>query len=170
MKELCLLRHGKSDRSLSVSDFERPLKKRGKRDAQNMGAWLKRQHLFPDVLLSSPAKRTFETATIVHHELDNWNLAIEQDQRLYEATVQQLKHVLAACPETAQRVLLVGHNPELEDLLTHLVGAQALPQMDKLFPTATLARLQISCAWADLHAHCAQLISLTYAKSLTEEN
>ncbi len=170
MKELWLLRHAKSDRNTDVSDIERPLKKRGKRDAKNVGAWLKKQHLIPDALLSSPAKRAIETVRIIYQELHVAGLVIQEDSRLYATGIEQLKMVLASCPETTQRVLLVGHNPELEDLLIHLVGKNALPDMEKLLPTAALVRLTFTTTWNDLHEECAQLLSITYAKSLLEQS
>ncbi len=169
MKELWLLRHAKSDRKTDVSDIDRPLKKRGKRDAKNMGVWLKTQHLIPDALLSSPATRAIETVRIIYQELNVAGLVIQEDSRLYATGIEQLKMVLASCPETTQRVLLVGHNPELEDLLIHLVGISALPDTNKLLPTAALVRLSLNTAWADLHEDCAQLLSITYAKSLLNE-
>ncbi len=169
MKELWLLRHAKSDRNIDVSDIKRPLKKHGKRDAQNIGAWLKMQHLFPDVLLSSSAKRAIDTARIVHQELGVANLVIQEDARLYATDIEQLKAVLASCSESAKQVLLVGHNPELENLLIHLVGNAALPDAEKLLPTSALARLSWKGAWADLHKDCAQLQSIIYAKSLLNE-
>jgi len=80
-----------------------------------------------------------------------------------------LKTVLAECPLEARRVLLVGHNPELEDLLIHLVGAANLPDTDKLLPTAALARLIMPDDWSHLDAGSAKLLSITSAKSLPEE-
>lgn len=168
MKELWLLRHAKSDRNVDVSDIDRPLKKRGKRDAKNIGVWLKNQHLIPDALLSSPAVRAIETVKIIYEQLQVDGLVIQEDSRLYATGIEELKMVLSSCPETTQKVLLVGHNPELENLLIHLVGAQALPDTEKLFPTSALVRLSLSCAWGELQTGCAQLLSITYAKSLRE--
>ncbi len=169
MKELLLVRHAKSDRNIDVSDIERPLKKRGKRDAKNVGEWLKKKNLLPDMLLSSPARRAIDTARLIFDELDVDGLVIHEDEFLYAADVKQLKSVLANCPETAQRVLLVGHNPELEDLLIYLVGADELSDAEKLLPTAALARLTLETPWSDLHEGCAELSSITYAKTLLDE-
>ena len=169
-RELWLLRHGKSDRNLAVDDFDRPLKKRGKRDAQSIGDWLHRLHLKPDWIVSSPAKRAISTAKIVHKALAVEGLVINQDKRLYQEGFERLKTVLAECPLEARRVLLVGHNPELEDLLINLVGAAHLPDADKLLPTATLARLLMPNDWVHLDDGCARLMSITCAKSLTEED
>ena len=169
-RELWLLRHGKSDRNLAVDDFDRPLKKRGKRDAQSIGDWLHQQHLVPDLMVSSPANRAISTAKIVHKALAAQAPVINQDKRIYQEGHERLKTVLSDCPLEARRVLLVGHNPELEDLLIDLVGAANLPDTDKLLPTATLARLQMPDDWTHLEKGCARLLSITNAKSLTEDD
>ena len=170
-RELWLLRHGKSDRDdLSIEDFDRPLKKRGKRAAQHIGEGMHQQHLIPDWIVSSPAKRAITTANIVLKALDVEELVVAQDIRLYQEGVERLKTVLAECPLDAKRVLLVGHNPDLEDLLIHLVGAVHLPDTDKLLPTAGLARLKMPDDWSQLNAGCAKLLSLTHPKILPEES
>jgi phosphohistidine phosphatase len=168
-RELWLLRHGKSDRNLAMDDFDRPLKKRGKRAAQRIGAWLEQQRLIPDWIVSSPAKRAISTAKIVHKAIAVEGLNITQDKRLYQEGFERLKTVLAECPSKARRVLLVGHNPELEDLLIHLVGADNLPDTDKLLPTAALARLIMPDDWTHLDAGSARFLSITNSKSLPEE-
>lgn len=168
-RELWLLRHGKSDRDVVMDDFDRPLKKRGKRAAQRIGEGLHQQHLIPDWIVSSPAKRAITTAQIVHKAFDTQGLTIQQDKRLYQEGFERLKMVLAECPADARRVLLVGHNPELEDLLIYLAGATHLPDTDKLLPTAALVRLIMPDDWSRLDAGCAKLLSITYAKSLPEE-
>ena len=168
-RELWLLRHGKSDRNLAMEDFDRPLKKRGKRATQRIGAWLLEQRLIPDWIVSSPANRAISTAKIVHKAIAVEGLDITQDKRLYQEGFERLKTVLAECPTEARRVLLVGHNPELEDLLIHLAGADNLPATDKLLPTAALARLIMPDDWSHLEAGCARLLSITCAKSLPEE-
>jgi phosphohistidine phosphatase len=168
-RELWLLRHGKSDRNLAVDDFDRPLKKRGKRNAQSIGAWLQQQRLIPDWIVSSPAKRAISTAKIVQKAIAEDGLDIMQDKRLYQEGFERLKTVLAECPPETRRVLLVGHNPELEDLLVNLTGSANLPDTDKLLPTAALARLVMPEDWTHLDAGCAKLSSITYAKSLPDE-
>jgi phosphohistidine phosphatase len=168
-KELCLLRHGKSDRDLAVDDFDRPLKKRGKIAVQRMGEWMLQQHLIPDYLVSSPAKRAITTASITHKALAVEGLDIKQDRRMYQEGLESIKSVLADCPISAARVLLVGHNPDLEDLLVYLVGASRLPETNKLLPTSSLVRLKMPEDWSILEAGCAQLLSITYAKSLLDE-
>ena len=168
-RELWLLRHAKSDRNLAMEDFDRPLKKRGKRAAERIGTWLQQQRLIPDWIVSSPANRAISTAKIVHKDIAVEGLVINQDKRLYQEGFERLKTVLAECPLEARRVVLVGHNPELEALLIHLAGADNLPDTDKLVPTAALVRLIMPDDWAHLDAGCAKLLSITNPKSLPEE-
>jgi phosphohistidine phosphatase len=167
-RELWLLRHAKADRNIAMEDFDRPLKKRGKRAAESLGEWLHQQRLKPDWIASSPAKRAFSTAKIVQKALAVEGLGIMQDKRLYQEGFERLKLVLAECPSEAKRVLLVGHNPELEDLLINLAGADNLPDTDKLLRTAALARLIMPDDWTHLEAGCAKLLSITNPKSLPE--
>ena len=169
-RELCLLRHGKADRNLAMDDFDRPLKKRGKSAAQHIGEGLHHLHIIPDWIASSPAKRALATANIVHKALAVEGLDVVQDPRLYQEGYERLITVLAECPSDAGRVLLVGHNPELEDLLVFLVGIAHLPDTDKLLPTAGLARLKMPNDWSHLNAGCAKLLSLTHPKILPEED
>ena len=168
-KELLLLRHGKSDWSVATDDFNRPLKKRGKRAAQKMGVWLQQQDLQPDHVLSSPAERALVTSEKLCKAIGLDVQCIHQDQRLYAASPASLKQVLAECPASAQRVLLVGHNPELEALLAELVKDEIVwPEDGKLLPTATLARLIMPDNWTRLDAGCATLASITRPSSLPE--
>jgi phosphohistidine phosphatase len=160
-RELLLLRHGKSDWENGVEDFHRPLKKRGRLAAQCIGLWLQEQRLIPDYVLSSPAERALTTAKKACKPLAVDARQIVQDGRIYEASCEQLLTVLHAMPPNVQRLLLVGHNPGLEELLSYLAD-DALPQHSdgKLLPTAALARLRFDRDWADLDAHCATLSSI----------
>jgi phosphohistidine phosphatase len=160
-RELWLLRHGKADRELALDDFDRPLKKRGERAAEFIGEGLHQQHLIPDWIVSSPAKRAITTANIVHKAIAEDGLVVMQDKRLYQEGFERLKTVLAECPSEAGRVLLVGHNPELEDLLIYLVGPAHLPDTDKLLPTAALVRLKLPDDWSHLKVGSAELLSIT---------
>ncbi|MDO9140744.1 MAG: histidine phosphatase family protein, partial [Methylobacter sp.] len=117
--ELLLLRHAKSDWSVDMDDFSRPLKKRGRRAAKQMGRWLVKQQLIPDIILSSPATRALATAQRVCKQLGMDESAIICDPRIYEADAQTLLALLKVRRDE-RRVLLVGHNPGLEDLLLKL--------------------------------------------------
>jgi len=93
-RELWLLRHGKSDRNLAMDDFDRPLKKRGKRAVQRIGEWLNQQRLIADWIVSSPAKRAVTTAKIVQKAIAVEGVRIIQDKRLYQEGFERLKTVL----------------------------------------------------------------------------
>jgi phosphohistidine phosphatase len=161
-RELLILRHGKSDWSAGTDDFQRPLKGRGKRAAQRMGSWLQQQQMIPDHIISSPAARALMTARKLCKAMDQDSRNIHIDERLYEATDRNLRDVLATCPASARRVLLVGHNPGLEHLLLTLSGKADTTGADgKLLPAATLARLAMPDDWHELLPGCARLESIT---------
>jgi phosphohistidine phosphatase len=169
-RELLLLRHGKSDWSVGVDDFYRPLKDRGKRAAQRIGVSLAQQKLVPDLIVSSPAERALVTAEKTCKAMGNGAQDIQKEERIYEAGLSDLLKVLADCPADAGRVMLVGHNPGLEELLEWLViDSVPVPEDGKLLPTATLARLQMPADWGALIAGCAQLHSITRPGSLPKK-
>lgn len=160
--ELLILRHGKSDWSAGTDDFHRPLKERGELGAQRMGQWMQQQGLIPDHVVSSPAERAITTAEKACKAMGLDTRKIIRDQRVYGAYEDELVAVLRECPEQARRVMIVGHNPGLEDLVVHLADTPPpLPEDGKLVPTATLARLQINCGWERLGQGCAKVLSIT---------
>jgi phosphohistidine phosphatase len=168
-RQLLLLRHGKSDWRVDVKDFDRPLKTRGKRGAQCMGIWLLQQAMTPDYIVSSPAERASNTSAKLAKAMGLTTKHIHYDPRIYQASIDDLKAVLATCPTFAKRVLLVGHNPDLEELLHYLHdGSITTPEDGKLMATATLAVLQMPDNWKDLPKSSAKLISLTRAANLPE--
>jgi len=166
-RELWLLRHAKSDRTLPVNDFDRPLNKRGIKAAQRVGTWMKQQYLIPDVVISSPAVGAFSTAQLVCSAIAIPENQIRQDVRIYGEGSTSLMNVLADVPKSVKKVLLVGHNPELENLLIFLVGDKA-PKIEKLLPTATFVRIVLPGLWTNLEYGCATLLSIAHPKSLSE--
>jgi len=170
-RHLLLLRHGKSDWGTDAAeDFERPLAKRGKKDVRRMGQWMRREGLLPDYVISSPATRARETSYRVCEELGISIHDIHFDRRIYEADVPTLMAVLADCPQGRNTIMLVGHNPGLEELLAWLWGEKtALPEDGKLLPTATLACLRMPRDWTRLERGCGRTIVLTRPRSLPEQ-
>jgi phosphohistidine phosphatase len=164
--ELLLLRHAKSDWPVDMDDFSRPLKKRGRRAAKQVGRWLSTQHLIPDTILSSPATRALETAQRVCRQLHIDESFIICDRRIYEADAQTLLAILKNLRHE-RRVLLVGHNPGLEELLLSLI-AHSIPLSPngKCLPTAALAQLAFESEWAELTD--AKLVTLIRPDSLPE--
>lgn len=169
-RELLLLRHGKSDWSTGVDDFDRPLIDRGKRSAQRVGAWVAQQDMVPDVIVTSPAERALLTAQKACKAMGYGDQGIYMDKRIYAADLDALLEVLADCPADAARIMLVGHNPGLEELLVWLASeAVSVPEDGKLLPTGTLARLQMPADWGALTAGCARLVSITRPATLPEK-
>jgi phosphohistidine phosphatase len=169
-RELLLLRHGKSDWSTGVDDYHRPLNDRGKRGAQRIGVWLAQQQMVPDLIVTSPAERALVTAQKACKAMGHGDQCVRTDKRIYAAGLDDLLEVLGDCPQDAGRVMLVGHNPGMEELLVWLAGdAVAMPEDGKLLPTATLARLLVPADWQALTAGCARLDSITRPNTLPEK-
>lgn len=168
-RELLILRHGKSDWKTGAADFDRPLKDRGKRAAQRIGVWLWQQELRPDRVSSSPAERAITTAHKCCKSMDVPVSTIVEDPRIYEADLASLLRVLEDVPVEASRVMLVGHNPGLEELLLYLAGSSVTVAEDgKLLPTATLAHLDMPASWSGLQAGCARLQRILRPRELPE--
>ncbi|MDX1627444.1 MAG: histidine phosphatase family protein [Fulvivirga sp.] len=123
MKTLYLVRHAKSSWDYpELSDEERPLNKRGQRDAPDMGERLAKQGIFPDLMLSSPAKRAFTTCKIIAKQLEYPKEAIQTDKRIYHAGVSTLLKVVRDTDNTWNTLMLFGHNPGFTDFANELTG------------------------------------------------
>ena len=168
--QLLLLRHGKSDWSVGVDDFHRPLINRGKRGAERIGLRLLQQALQPDLIISSPAVRAKVTAQMCCMAMGLDARRVDEDRRIYAAGLSEQLKVLRTVPEQTRRLMLVGHNPGMEMLLSWLAQDEIpLPEDGKLMPTATLARLSFNCPWSEIENSCARLESITRPGSLPEK-
>lgn len=169
-RELLILRHAKSDWDTgAASDFDRPLSKRGRKDAPRVGRYLSEQGLVPDYIVSSPAERAKQTVIAVCRQMDIREEQINWDSRIYHAGAGSLLDVLNNCHGDAQRVLIAGHNPGLEILLQNLCNHEIpMPDDYKLLPTAAVAQLEILSEWKNLEGGLARLVSLTRSRSLSE--
>ncbi|MGD2083980.1 MAG: histidine phosphatase family protein [Chromatiales bacterium] len=164
---LLVLRHAKSSWDDDAgSDFDRPLAKRGKKDAPRIGAWLKREALVPDLVVSSPARRARQTARRVCEKTGYDTDSIVWEADIYGGGISELLGVLERCAPSAERVLLVGHNPGLEDLVTFLDAAVEPPPDGKLLPTAAVARLEMPDDWSALSRASARLLGVQRPKDL----
>jgi len=121
-RTLILLRHAKSAWPTETRDAARPLAQRGRRDALAVGRWLRDQIPTIDLVVCSPAIRATETWDLAAAQLDA-KPRLRHDKRLYHASAEDLLKVTQELPVQASRVVLVGHNPGLEDFLTLLTGA-----------------------------------------------
>lgn len=145
MKILLILRHAKSSwKDLTLSDHDRPLNKRGKRDAPRMGELIYEQDLVPDLMLSSTAKRARMTAEAVS-EACSFEGEIKFLRDLYQADSENIIQILSDLEDELMRVMVVGHNPDLEELLELLTG-----EYERL-PTGALAQIQLPIEhWSEL--------------------
>ncbi|MBN1875798.1 MAG: histidine phosphatase family protein [Anaerolineae bacterium] len=144
MKTLLILRHAKSSWKEELPDHERPLKKRGERDAVKIGDLLRQRDLVPDLILCSTAKRTRSTADLVA-ETCGYEGHIKLQSCLYGAEPEDYVQALASLESPYRRVMVIGHNPGLEMLLETLTAAS------ELLPTAALAQIELPISsWAEL--------------------
>ena len=163
-RELLLLRHGKARKRKQGSDFERPISSRGKRDAQLVATWIWRNELMPDYVISSPAARALETARKACKAMGTGPQGIVEDPRIYEATTSELLQVLGDIPQTARRVLLVGHNPGLKKLLCYLDG-----EIDEHLPKSALAHIKLPDNWMQLTPGCGHTLTRIQPAELPEK-
>jgi phosphohistidine phosphatase len=161
VKTLTLLRHAKSGWDDPVSrDFDRPLNPKGRRAAALMGRHLHGLGITFDHVVASPAVRVEETLDGLESGYGR-TLAPSWDRRIYLASSATLLDVVHDLPATVERVLLVGHNPGLEDLLLMLVpedadGLRGL--VEQKYPTATVAEMGLGVdAWDEVRAGTATL-------------
>jgi len=145
VKELIIVRHAKSSwRDSGLDDRERPLNKRGERDAPEMGARLARRKDRPDLIVSSPAVRALATARIIARKLDYARKDIVLIERLYGAGLDELLDVIRKADESVATLLLFGHNPGLTQLANHL-GPREIPNL----PTCGVLHLRFDAdIWA----------------------
>jgi len=153
MKSLTLLRHAKSGwDDPKARDFDRPLNPRGEQAATLIGRQMRALGLGFDHVVASPAIRVVQT---LQHVATGYGAAIEPewDRRIYLASAATLLDIVAALPDSFDRVLIVGHNPGLEDLVLQLVPASAGPLRDAVeekYPTASLAEITLAAdRWAE---------------------
>lgn len=149
------MRHAKSSwDDCALSDFERPLNERGLRTAPLVGELMKQNQFQIDIIISSPAERARQTAVKVK-EAASFGSDVIFDEKIYEASPQRLLNILSEIVPTISAVLLVGHNPGLEDLIRILTGA--LEPM----PTAALAVIDLNIEnWNELTADTGKLVKV----------
>lgn len=150
---LLLFRHAKSARPEGVDDYDRPLAERGRKDAAFMGGLMAREDLVPDLALVSPALRTRETWALARRAFAA-GIPERFDTSLYDSTPERLVNALRAAGTEAKVIVLVGHNPEMEETAALLCGdgeVDAMARLDAKFPTAALAVIDFPVAnWADI--------------------
>lgn len=171
MKLLGLFRHAKSDwGDPRARDFDRPLNERGRAGAAIMGRHIRDHRMLWNRVLSSPAVRCAETIELACHAAGQ-PVKVNWDRRIYLASSVTLADVLREQEGDPAAILMVGHNPGLEDLIFDLVpddGNNPLRDaVEEKFPTACYAVLELDIdRWADLRDRCARLVHLTRPRDL----
>lgn len=169
-RKLLIMRHAKSSwDAAGAADFERPLSRRGRRDAPLMGRWLAERGLRPDWLVSSPAERARQTTLAVCAALGLSEDAVHWEPAVYAADLDTLLEILGGCPAQSALVMLVGHNPGLERLVRYLTG-DSIPTAAilKPMPTAAIAVMRMPMDWSDLGYATAELETLMRPRTLKE--
>ncbi|MFD5627342.1 SixA phosphatase family protein [Streptomyces sp. NPDC127072] len=162
-RRLVVLRHAKSAWPLGVADHERPLAPRGLRDAPAAGRALTEVGCPPDLTLCSTAVRARRTGELAAAQ---WDTAppLRLDGRLYGADVPELLAVVREVPDAVRTLLLIGHNPGLEELVLELAGdgrGDALDDVRTKFPTSAVAILDWHGAdWGEIAPGAALLTDM----------
>jgi phosphohistidine phosphatase len=161
VKRLSLLRHAKSSwKDASLPDFERPLNKRGRRDAPRMGARLAAAGFRPDGLLSSPAERARATALSIAAEIGYPEREIVFEPALYPGEPDALLARIRALPDAVAHAALVAHNPGLTELSNRLADRR----IDNI-PTAGVVQLELAVdTWGQVADGCGRLLDFAYPK------
>lgn len=171
MRTVYLLRHAKSSHDdPALPDRERPLAKRGRRDAPAMGRYLADAGTVPDLLLCSPARRTRQTLDLLQDAGASAG-EVREEELLYDATAEGLLARLQTLPDAVTSVMLVGHNPSLQRLgVTLAASGKRLERFTRKYPTATLATLRASVdRWTDLAPGTAELTGFVRPKQLRRD-
>ena len=162
MKTLYLVRHAKSSwKEADLSDHDRPLNKRGERDAPQMGKHLRKRKPQPEVIISSSAVRAKTTAKLLASEIGFPKSNITIDERMYDAGPKDVVEILRDLDDTVDCAMLVGHNPTFTELANAL-GHCAIDNM----PTCGMAVLVFSIdAWKDIANGKGELLDFDYPKN-----
>ncbi|MEO7006360.1 MAG: histidine phosphatase family protein [Terrimesophilobacter sp.] len=138
---LILLRHAKSDWSGDEADADRPLTERGQGQASDAGRWLARSIDGIDLAVVSPANRARSTWELASAELGT-RPPTRIDDRVYAAAASELLGVVHTLPDDVGTVVLVGHNPGIENLVLHITGTRVS------MPTSALAVVEVAGPWS----------------------
>jgi phosphohistidine phosphatase len=159
-RHLYLLRHAKSSwDDATLDDRERPLGGRGRKAARLISQRLRNDGVSPELVLCSPARRTQETL----ERVDPTGERVIEDG-LYTATAGSLIERLNRVPDEVNSVMLIGHNPALQQLVLALSGPN--DAVEAKFPTGALATLELDCSWSELEPGRARLTGLLRPKDL----
>lgn len=152
-KRLILFRHAKSEWPEGVADHDRPLSDRGKKAAPVMGVYLDKNRILPDLVLVSTARRAQDTWARLSRAMKVMP-PVRNSREVYEAPCERLLEVIRGIDPDVRTLMIVGHNPGLEDLAKRLMqdaGGEAGDRLRQKFPTAAIAMLSFDLDnWQDI--------------------
>ncbi|MDH6134329.1 phosphohistidine phosphatase [Kitasatospora sp. MAA4] len=162
-RRIIVLRHAKADWP-EVADHERPLADRGRHQAPLAGRWLADSGIAPDYVLCSTSLRTRETWKLAAHELPERPHKVVFEKRIYDASAGEIIEVLKETSDEVGDLLLVGHNPGVQNLTEVLAGGESMgDELARLrqggFPTAAVAVLAFDGSWKSVEPGVARLVS-----------
>jgi len=161
MRSLYLVRHAKSSwDSPELSDHQRPLNKRGKKDAPKMGKLLRERNELPDLMISSTAKRAFSTAKRIAEELGYKIKDIEKNEMLYMADTNEYYNIIRKAPKKVYKLMLFSHNYGI----TYFANNISNSNIDNI-PTCGVVRIDFEIdSWKDIENQKGNLIYFEYPK------
>jgi phosphohistidine phosphatase len=147
LKKLLLIRHAKSSwKDNNLLDFYRPLSDKGKKEASILGKLLKRNGLFPELVISSPAKRAIKTTKKIIRELNYPEDKIQTDKMIYSGRLSNLLECIHFINKTIDITFMVGHNPTLLEFGNTLTGSNI-----KKLPTSSFILINFNVnSWKDI--------------------
>lgn len=165
IRTLFLLRHAKSSwNNPHLEDRERPLNRRGLRDAPMMGKYLVGIKGLPELIISSPAVRAYQTAKIIAAELDYDPGDIRINDSIYEAHPADLLEIIRGIPSSVVSALMVGHNPGFTSIANILAGTEI-----ETIPTCGFCSVRFeSDNWSSVAAQSGQLLNFEYPKKFRQ--
>jgi phosphohistidine phosphatase len=165
VRTLHLLRHAKSSwDDATIRDHDRPLAPRGARAARDMADYLVSASVQPALVLCSSARRTVETLEALRPAISE-SAAVSIESGLYGADASEIRERLRTVDSQIREVLVIAHNPGLQDLAIDLAGGEESDLANALrtkFPTGALVTFDVQVGWADLgpgHAHLTQFLT-----------
>ncbi|MCB0917490.1 MAG: histidine phosphatase family protein [Actinobacteria bacterium] len=168
MHRLVIMRHAKSDWTAGLADQERPLARRGRRNATAAGEWLLAAGLEPDLALVSPARRTRQTWQLVSDQL-HAEIPTDFEASIYLARWTELLELIQRTDDGVGTLAVVGHNPGCERLANELASPEsdqgALRQLQLKYPTMGTSIFGVSTPWAELEVGGARLIDFVVPRS-----
>ncbi len=161
MKTIYLVRHAKSSWDFpELSDFDRPLNKRGKKNAPEMGVRLQNQGILPDLLMSSPANRAHTTALNIAEKIGYDKDKIRLNRKIYHASEAELLFLINEVEDDFNTLMLFGHNPGFTDL-ANILGNDWIDNI----PTAGVVCLEFGVdSWKEIKPKSGKTLWFDYPK------